>query len=110
MNINKKIVSILEGINVPVKYLRHTGQEKTYITFFEYLRQPERYSEDKREIVGRYIQIDLWSDRPNLELIDQIIEKLDQAEIEITEIEDLYEKDIELYHTGIRVIIPEYKN
>lgn len=102
MSINKLIIDTLKFLNIPVKPHTYTGDESTYITFFEYLEQGENFADDEEEVTGHYIQLDIWSKSNVLKIAKEVKEKL--IEVGFTrrsEFED-YEPDTKLFRRCIR--------
>lgn len=102
MSINKLIKDTLKPLNIPVKPHTYTGDESTYITFFEYLEQGEDFADDKEEVTGHYIQVDVWSKGNALKVSKEVKKKL--IEVGFTrrsEFED-YEPDTKLFRRCIR--------
>jgi hypothetical protein len=90
------------------KSQKYGGKATTYITFFEYDKQPEEAADDETTANGRYWQIDLWrlKDDPyttDLYDIEQQIEKaLATTGFGDFTYQDLYEADTETAHYAIR--------
>ncbi|SKC57676.1 hypothetical protein [Maledivibacter halophilus] len=102
MSINKKVISALKDIGVPVRFQTYSGDEETYITFFIYLDKPELHSDDKELINGYYVQIDIWSKEDYTDLVDTVYTRIIDAGFTKLNFYDLYEEDTKTYHKVMR--------
>lgn len=109
MSLNKIIIDTLKPLNIPVGFQKHSGKSKTYITFHEYLETGEEFEDDEEAFTGHYIQIDLWSKDDYTDLVKQIKDLLNPVGFKRLDEVDLYEKDIGLYHKGMRFFYLEDK-
>ncbi|EPY2286134.1 hypothetical protein ACXAT6_003393 [Clostridium sporogenes] len=102
MSINKLIIDTLQPLGIPVQFQTYEGKETTYITFFNYLEQGEKYSDDLEESTGFYYQVDIWS-KGNLEkLKKKTVKLLKNAGFIKRTINDLYEPDTKTFHKCCR--------
>ena len=102
MSLNKDILTALSPLNIPVAFQTYSGKADTYITFFTYLEKAELHADDKEEIGGNYIQLDLWSKSDYTELIREIHKYMKEAGFIKLNFYDLYEKDLKVYHKVMR--------
>lgn len=72
MNINKLIIDTLAPLNLPVLYRTYSGDEDTYITFFEINNYDEDYSDDYEETEVFSLQIDLWTKKDPTQIKKEI--------------------------------------
>lgn len=100
--INKLIIDSLKPLGFPVAFQKYSGNESTYITFFEYLQKGEAFSENEEEGTGHYIQVDVWSKEDYMNLVKAVKEKLINAGFKRKDEHDLYESDTGIYHKCIR--------
>lgn len=107
--INKLIIDTLKPLSVAVSFQKYTGKASTYITFHEYLGSGEAFEEDEEVFTGHYFQIDVWSKNDYTNLVKSIKETLKSIGFKRLDEADLYEKDIDLYHKGIRFFYLEEK-
>ena len=107
--INKKILTALSPLSVPVAFQHYTGQADTYITFHEYLQQGEEYDEDEESLTAHLVQVDIWSKVDYVPLVSQVKYLLGIAGLKRISEEDLYEPDTQIYHKGIRLFYLEAK-
>ena len=49
MNINKLIIDTLSSFNMPIRYRSYSGNESSYITFFELNNLDDEFSNDEEE-------------------------------------------------------------
>lgn len=102
MNINKLIIDTLQPLNIPVQFSTYSGTKTTYITFSPYLTQGEGYSEDEEELVGHYIQLNVFSKTDYTDIVIQANQLLKSIDFKKTNEIDLYESDTKFFHKGIR--------
>lgn len=102
MNVNTKITEILSDMGIPVRFQHYSGQEKPYLTFFNYLENGELYADDEEKITGYYIQLDLWSESDYADLVSLIHQRMIEAGFLRRSFSDLYEQNINLHHKVMR--------
>lgn len=102
MSINSIIEIALGNIGVPVSFHNYSGDEQTYITYFCYNEQGEEWAENKEIATGFYIQVDIWSKTNYTTLAKNVKKALEDVGLIRTTTQDLYEKDTEIYHKGMR--------
>lgn len=107
--INKLIINTLKPLSVPVCFQKYTGKANTYITFHEYIESGEFFEEDEEVFTGHYIQVDVWSKDDYTVLAKSIKDLLQTVGFKRLDEADLYEKDTDLYHKGIRFFYLEEK-
>ena len=100
--INKKILTALAPLSVPVSFQRYDGAADTYITFHEYLQEGEEFDDDEETLTAHLIQVDIWSKTDYTGLSSQVKYLLGAAGLKRITEEDLYEPDTKIYHKGIR--------
>lgn len=51
----------MDGVKIPVHFLRFTGESETYLTYYTWYEKPDNFADDeyKNEIV--YLTIDIFS-------------------------------------------------
>ncbi len=111
MNLNYKaaiktaLASIINS-GIPVEFMNYTGKEKpTYITFFCYNEQTERYAENLETKTGYYVQIDIYS-KTNPDATAALVKTAMKAAGFVGyEAQDLFENDTNLYHKAISMNI-----
>ena len=102
MSLNKDILMALSPLNIPVAFQTYSGKADTYITFFSYLEKAELHADDKEEIGGTYIQIDLWSKNDYTDLVKEVHNYMKETGFIKLNFYDLYEKDTKVYHKVMR--------
>ncbi|KHO62674.1 hypothetical protein THYS13_07370 [Thermoanaerobacter sp. YS13] len=102
MNINSKVLTVLNSLGVPVNFQIYTGTEKTYITFFCYLENGELFADDIQQGTAYYIQVDVWSDKNYSSLVEQVKSAMRNAGFSFLSAYDLYEEDVKVYHKVLR--------
>ncbi len=99
MNIKESIKTALTGIDAA---LQQSATEFPRVWFFEYLEQPEWFGDGCEDARGHYVQVDIFSMDDVTALIDDVMERMDNAGFEYLSSEDLYEDDTQVYHRAIR--------
>lgn len=66
MNINPIIEKafenfVVDGIKIPIAYMKYKGDAKSYLTYYTYLTKPEGFADDVPVLVGTYATIDIFS-------------------------------------------------
>lgn len=107
MNISSLIINTLKPLKIPVKLLKYTGKETTYIVFQEYLQQGEGFSEDDVEITGHYILLNLFSKTDYTDLVVQTKSLLEDAGFKRTAEYELYENDTGYYNKILKYYFEE---
>lgn len=102
--INSLILQALRPLRVPVSFEKYRGKENTYITFFSYLEQGEKYADNEEKETGYYIQIDVWSKSDYTELVENVTNAMNAAGFRRTSAADLFERDTKIYHKAIRFL------
>ncbi|TDL34577.1 hypothetical protein E2R51_02345 [Jeotgalibacillus sp. S-D1] len=98
MSLNSYIISTLKPTNVPVDYRKYKGSAHTYITFFNVIDLPSLHAENELQNKEAVIQIDIWSKKNYILLIEQVERLMKQAGFTYSDGRDLYEDDTELFH------------
>ena len=107
--INKKLLTALSPLSVPVAFQHYTGQAETYITVHEYLQEGDEYDDDEETLTTHLVQVDIWSKGDYITLVSQVKFMLGQAGFKRISEEDLYEPDTGIYHKGLRFFYLEMK-
>lgn len=102
MSINTIIMNALKSIGLPVSFQNYSGNEATYITFFEYSQMGEEYADDEESLTGHYIQVDIWSKSDYTSHVTNVKQLMRDAEFNRLSEMDLYESDTFIYHKAIR--------
>ena len=66
MNINPIIEKafenfVVDGVKIPISYMKYKGSESTYLTYYTYLTKGESFADDVPVCVGTYATIDIFS-------------------------------------------------
>lgn len=106
MNIYNKLKTTLASLTIPHVPMNYGGSEPTYVTYFEYDNKAGAYAEISKEMAREhYVQVDLWSDALQVDLVEQIKALLASNEFYSITSHDLTEKidnKTIIYHTPIR--------
>jgi hypothetical protein len=70
--IHSEILASLETLGVPVELYEYTGEEKTYITFFQYDETKAMNANDEEILTHYYFQINVHSDKDYSELVSSV--------------------------------------
>ena len=108
MNINKLIIDTLSSFNMPIRYRSYSGNESSYITFFELNNLDDEFSNDEEECEVHSLQIDLFTKEDPTNLKKEIKKALKTNFSEVT-FQDLYESDTGIFHICFRCYFYEYK-
>lgn len=104
-DINEIVMEALKDIDaggVPVRWLTYSDGKPTYITFFEYHRQPEQNSDDGENIIGHYIQVDVFSKGDLRPIVDKVRAAMKAADFSHRGENEFYESDTKIYHKCLR--------
>lgn len=98
----KLIKKIFKNFEIPVEFIRYTGDEKTYITYSFTDDRPGVVADNKEVLSVASIDIDIFSDSNYLDIEDKV-EKImiDNNFIRVGSSPDMYEEDTGLYHKTI---------
>ncbi|MGC3792044.1 hypothetical protein [Priestia aryabhattai] len=107
MSINMLVTEALESLEIDVEFQTYSGDKVTYITFFEYNNRPERFSEDKEQQNGNYIQVDYWTSNPVTysQDVKKIKKSMVDAGFDFKNQRDLYEDETQIHHKALRFFI-----
>lgn len=105
--INKLVIDILSPLKVPVTFQKHTGEELTYITFFEYLQKGEYFADNNEINIGHYFQVDVWSKEDYTDLVNKVLNAMIRAGFRKTTQTEMYENDTQTYHKVLRFFYDE---
>ena len=102
MSVNTKVMEALSDLGIPVRFQHYSGEEKPYITFFNYLESGELFADDEEQLTGVYTQLDLWSEGDYADLVSQIHQRMRSAGFLRRSFSDLYETNTNLHHKVMR--------
>lgn len=108
MNINKLVIDTLRPLGLDVRYRVYSGNNPTYITFFEINNMDDDYSDNENETEVHSLQVDLWSKSDVTQLKKEIKEALKGTFEDVT-YQDLYEPDTKTFHIAFRCYFYEEK-
>lgn len=101
MNVNQKIEQALSGVVTeiyPLTYPYNESKPDIYIVYNPELEEPGYYADDEDLNWLQYMQIHLFHKGNYISLRKNIRSKLREADIMVTGIETMYEKDTQYYH------------
>ncbi len=93
---------VVDGITIPVEYIKYNGGSKTYVTYTFTSDDPKLFGEDKE--IGSVIDvdIDIYSDGNYLTIQDAIETLMENNDfIRIGSSPDMFEEDTGLFHKTI---------
>ncbi|MFS1511753.1 hypothetical protein VQL36_04850 [Chengkuizengella sp. SCS-71B] len=102
MSINSIIINALKNIGLPVNFQTYFGDEKTYITFFEYNQKSRLNADDEEQRTAHFIQVDVWSNTDYTDIVSQVKQAMKSNGFTRTSEADLYEKETGIFHKVIR--------
>ena len=70
---------IVNGVEIPVSFLRYTGKKTTYITYMLTNTDNSLSAEDQIQDYVDYYDFDIYSKGNYLKIIDEVINKMTQA-------------------------------
>lgn len=108
MNINKLVIEALKPLGIDTRYIKYSGKNSTYITFFEMNNMDDDYSDGESETEVHSLQIDLWSKSDPTDLKKDIKMALKSKFSDVTH-QDLYEEDTKTFHIAFRCYFYEEK-
>lgn len=68
----------MEGVKIPVSFLRYSGHETTYITYMEHMIDDTYYSDNELTNYMDYYDFDVFSKGNYLKIIESMKELLEQ--------------------------------
>ena len=89
----------VDGVEIPVKWLKYKGDLKKYVTFSGLGETPEAHADDECEYSVKQFDFDIYADSNYLNILKAVKQKLKQNGF--TWVEDSpeqYEEDTGLYH------------
>jgi hypothetical protein len=91
----------VEGVEIPVEFLRYTGHNTTYITYMEHMIDTEYYSDDELTNYIDYYDFDIFSKGNYIKVIESMKVLLEQNGFKwkpsMTSA-DMYEDDTGYFH------------
>lgn len=92
----------VDGIHIPIAFLRYRGNYKTYITYQEINNSPELEADDMPLYSGSTYDIDIYSDGNYLNIVNEVKKTmLNNDFIWLEDSEDMYEENTGLYHKTV---------
>lgn len=109
MSLNAEILNIFknysfDGTKIPVKYLKYTGKDTTYIVFSNEFDSGELRGDDKLLGYISYFDFNIYSRKDYYDLMDDVISKMEAAGWNYNPSRnspDLFETDTGYYHKTI---------
>lgn len=109
--INKIIKDALRPLGIPVAKSYYGGEERTYITFFSFLDNPEFYTDNKFTKIGCYIQIDIFTTEDYSDLVKEVDSLMECAGfIKRASGPEFYDEKTGLYQKPLRFLFYLDKN
>lgn len=101
----------VNGVDIPVSFLRYNGNANTYITYME-MKKDDSFSADNELLAyASYYDFDIYSKGNYLSVIESVKEKLKEVGFiyqPTLESEDMKEVDTGFYHKTLCFAIPIY--
>ena len=109
--INKKIMDTLRPLGIPIAKAHYEGEERTYITFFSFLDNPEFYIDNQFTKIGCYIQIDIFTTDEYSYLVKEVDSLMECAGfIKRASGPEFYDENTGLYQKPLRFLFYLDKN
>lgn len=110
MDTHEIIYKVLSELGYDVEFDTYTGNNSTYITYFEVLEKVDSGSDDYDEIIGHHFQVDVFSKDDPTEIKNKVVQALKNNEFYSITIQDLYERENKIFHKAIDCYYAEYKD
>lgn len=101
-SLNNLILTTLQEVGAPVEYMDYTGDEDTYIRFFEYDNESGLEADDEEQYSVHYVHLDIFSPWNYQDLVKKVKQKMKQAGFVKNAETEMYEEDTKLYHKALR--------
>lgn len=111
---NKKIKAIfkdfkVDGVKIPVEFLKYDGAEETYITFTGLGEEPATHSDDECDYSTTQFDFDIYTKGNYLNILKAVKRKLkDNNFTWVEDSPDMYENDTGYYHKTTTFEIENY--
>jgi len=93
---------IVDGIKIPIAFMRYTGKETTYLTYQSIGNSPVLSSDDKTDYTADTIDIDIYTKGNYLNIMKEIKKIMLANEfVFVEDSPDMYEQDTGYYHRTI---------
>ena len=99
----------VDGVGIPVEYLRYRGNEDTYVTYHPQDIDNSLTADDELQGYVYYYDFDVYSKGNYLNVVKSVIEKLENNGFvwqPSRSRPDTFEDDTELYHRTLNFAIP----
>lgn len=111
---NNKILEIfkdfeVDGVKIPVKFLKHKGNEETYITFTGLGESPAHNYDDECKYTSTQFDFDIYTKCNYLNILKAVKQKLKENNFNwIEDSNDMYEEDTGYFHKVTTFEIENY--
>lgn len=90
---------IVDGVEIPVEWLKYKGKKTSYIVFSGLGETPESHSDDKCDYSKEQFDFDIYSKGNYLNILKEVKKRLqDNGWTWIEDSPDMYEEDTGFYH------------
>ena len=104
MSFNEQIKNIfknfkVDGVEIPVEFLKYKGDKETYITFQEIINSPELSCDNECEYSVKKFDFDIYTKGNYINILKAVKQKLKANEWTwVEDSEDLFEDDTKFFH------------
>ena len=92
----------VDGVVIPVEYIKYKGNKKTYVTYTFTGDNPSIFGDDKEIASVISVDIDVYSEGNFIAIVNQIKTLMEANDfIRVNTSPDMYEDDTGLYHKTI---------
>ena len=98
----------VDGVKIPVKFLRYNGSETTYITYMQIDADNALSADDELINYMEYYDFDIFSKGDYTDIVEAVIQKLEENNFRWRpswSSSDLYEDDTGYYHKTLNFAI-----
>lgn len=89
----------VDGLEIPVKFMKYKGEKTTYITFQEISNNPAFISDDECEYSVKQYDFDIYTKGNFMNILKEVKKKLKANGFTwVEDSSDMYEDDTEFYH------------
>lgn len=102
----------VDGVTIPVTFLRYDGSETTYITYQQVNADDDFSSEDDLQAYMVYYDFDIYSKGNYLNIVEEVKEKMKENGFRFQpglSSGDLYEDDTGYFHKTLNFSIIKYE-
>lgn len=90
---------IVDGVEIPVKWLKYKGNLTKYVVFSSLGEKPEAFADDECQYSANQFDFDIYSDGNYTNILKEVKKRLQQnGWTWVEDSNDMFEEDTGLYH------------